>query len=79
MALLTPFEVAFLPEPSSALEPFFIVNRIVDAVFMVDLVLQFFVMYSVSSDQVGTSWVADHDKIIHHYLTGVCRPQAYNP
>ena len=33
-ALCTPFEVAYVPEPQSALEGWFVVNRLVDAIFV---------------------------------------------
>lgn len=39
-ALLTPFEVAFLPAPKTVTDPWFLVNRLLDAIFLVDLVLQ---------------------------------------
>ena len=44
-ALVSPFETGFLTENDSATEPLFIINRLVDFVFTVDLVLQFFIMY----------------------------------
>ena len=44
IATFTPFEVAFLDAPTSATEPLFIVGRIVDAIFILDMILQFFMM-----------------------------------
>ena len=43
-AIVTPVEVSFLPAPTSALDPLFCINRLVDAVFIVDMALQFFLM-----------------------------------
>lgn len=45
-AFVTPFEVGFLPM-SSWDEPMFLVNRAVDGIFVVDMVLQFFTVYRV--------------------------------
>ena len=39
-ALLTPFEVAFLPAPTTFSDPWFLVNRLLDAIFIFDLCLQ---------------------------------------
>jgi hypothetical protein len=44
VALVTPLEVGFLDTASSALDPLFLTNRLVDVVFVVDLVLQFFLV-----------------------------------
>ena len=47
-ATVTPFEVALLPASENAAEALFIINRLVDGVFFVDMILQFFVMYRIS-------------------------------
>jgi hypothetical protein len=70
VALVTPFEVGFLAEPTSAAEPLFILNRMIDAVFIVDLVLQFFLVMSVSDPDRGTRWIEDHHVIVKHYACG---------
>ena len=44
-ALVTPFEVGFLGAPTSALEPLFVVNRLIDAIFLFDMCLQPFIMF----------------------------------
>ena len=48
-ALVTPFEVAFLEPPDSwataGRDPLFALNRVVDSVFMLDLMLQFVIMF----------------------------------
>ena len=43
-ALVTPFEVSYLPPPESADEALFVINRLVDLVFIADVVLHFFLM-----------------------------------
>ena len=59
-ALLTPYEVAFLPVPSDARNARFILNRLVDLFFVVDMCVQLVVMYpeppeAVSIDDRQTS------------------------
>ena len=55
----------------SALDPIFISNRIVDMVFLVDLVIHFFLMYSESAGPLaGEHWIDDRRKIALHYLRG---------
>lgn len=44
-SIVTPFEVAFLDIPTSPLNPWFLINRVLDVIFVADMVLQFFVMY----------------------------------
>ena len=43
-AMVTPYEVAFMAPATLGNEWYFILNRIVDAVFVIDLILQFFMM-----------------------------------
>jgi len=62
-AVLTPFEVAFL---QTTLDLLFIINRVVDALFACDLVMQFFLAYMDSDGQ----WVVEHDRIASRYLVG---------
>ena len=71
-ALITPFEVAFLPptpiQDSYSARPItFTLNRIVDTIFVTDVVLAFFMPYR----QHGNAfWVHDHARIARHYLKG---------
>ena len=86
VALVTPFEVSFLDSPKSwrdIAERFasvgwlFCVNRVVDSLFIVDLGLQFRLMYTEQSAMEGTKWVDDPIVIIKHYLYGwfaLCAP-----
>ena len=71
-ALITPYEVGFL-EQSSQIDVLFVMNRIMDCIFAVDLVLQFFMMFRVQSGMMRAErWVSDHGAIIRHYLSGSC-------
>ena len=70
-AILTPFEASFLgPSNGSAAwqDPWFIINRALDCVFILDLILQFFIAYEDRGSRGGTGLVIDHPKIIQHYL-----------
>ena len=71
-AVVTPFEVGYLPPPASATEPLFIVNRVIDVIFIVDMVFQFLLMYRVDTT-VGThesEWEKRLRKIAPRYLKG---------
>ena len=61
---VTPFEVAFL-EPK--IDVLFVVNRTVDLVFLVDIVLNFFLMYV---DRNTGKWVSQLKTIQYNYLRG---------
>ena len=52
-ALVTPYEVGFLPASRSPLDPLFLINRIVDLTFFIDLCLQFFLMYPLNEGREG--------------------------
>ena len=68
-ALFTPFEVAFLLSPNTPAETAFILNRLVDFVFICDIGVQFFLMQSVS-DKYGDRWITDHRMLVRRYLRG---------
>jgi len=79
VALVTPFEVAFLDSPTSGQDIItrfstvgwlFCMNRIVDALFCCDLVMQFRLMYCETSSTQGTRWVSEPFAIVRHYLLG---------
>ena len=44
-AVVTPFEVSFLEPAETMLDGLWLINRLVDAIFVVDMALQFFLMY----------------------------------
>ena len=70
-ALVTPAEVALLECATSALEPFFMINRAVDAIFAFDMLVQCNLMIEIKSKDVskrGTEWITKKNLIIKHYL-----------
>ncbi len=64
-ALVTPVEIAFLPE-GRHITILWLVNRSVDAMFMVDIALSFNVAYQESADN-GGHWVFNKQVIAWHY------------
>ena len=73
-ALVTPTEVAFLqpPPPSERLtNGVFLLNRMVDVIFILDMLLQFFLGYPTDvagKTTKGKQWVMDQKKIARHYV-----------
>ena len=67
-ALVTPYEVAFLGAPKG-IDVLFILNRCLDAIFLGDVVVNFFLIQSVS-DSHGDRWITDHRLIVLNYLKG---------
>ena len=67
-ALLTPVEVAFLPPPSSVGDPLFIINTVITIGFVVDMGLQFVLMYQDNRSKHGTTWVESPTLIAKNYL-----------
>jgi len=70
-ATVTPYEVGFLQpvDPSErATDGLFLCNRVVDVVFVVDMLLQFVVAYQVKDARTGVRWVLDGHLIACHYL-----------
>ena len=72
-ALCTPVEVGFLSiPPNKWKDPLFLVNRLVDIVFLLDMMLQFVLMYNpnsiVSNTSSSSGWVDDARQIARHYL-----------
>ena len=70
-ALVTPVEVSFLATPTGAARwtnGLFLVNRVVDCIFIADMILQFFVAFSVDAED-GLMWIFDRTAIAQHYLT----------
>ena len=69
-AIVTPLEVSFFRSPDYV-DALFIINRMVDMIFIVDMVIQFFLMYKAPPDLRGAGlWITDHRKIAWNYLTG---------
>ena len=69
-ATLTPFEVAFLDPPTRYSDRIFLLNRVIDMIFICDIILQFLQMYPETSDEQGAHWVMSPKKIALHYLGG---------
>ena len=69
-AFVTPYEVSFLPMAASALEPLFLINRMLDVVFIADMSVQFVLIYSVGNQAEGVRWVEDPRRIVLSYLKG---------
>ena len=63
VALITPFEIGFLEDAGGALV---FINRLVDALFFIDMFVNFFLGYF---DEHG-QWEFDNKKIAFHYLKG---------
>ena len=68
-ALVTPYEVSFLPMATEATNGLFIVNRIVDIIFVIDILLNFCLVYQSGADG-DLIYEEDPKKIVIHYLTG---------
>eukprot|EP00937_MAST-01D_sp_MAST-1D-sp2_P006043 g6043.t1 len=64
-AIVTPYEVALL---TTQLDALFIINRVVDTIFVKDIVMQFFLMFQEPIQRGGT-WVTDRRRIARRYLT----------
>ena len=63
---LMPYEVAFLVPSLDAL---FVINRLIDLIFICDLVIQFFLAYQNGPDK-GNTWVKSLPMIRKRYLKG---------
>ena len=51
-------------------DAWFVINRVLDGIFLLDMCLQFFVAYQTGNDFGGRTWVVDPRQIMHHYLCG---------
>jgi len=67
-ALVTPYEVGLLPPSESASEPLFIINRVIDFIFVVDICLQFTLAYQENSETGTGRWIFDSRRIALSYL-----------
>jgi len=66
VAAVTPFEVAFMETKVNLL---YVINRCVDLIFLVDLVMNFGMMYAVKTDY-GSVLETNHDRILRRYFRG---------
>ena len=71
-AVLTPFEVGFL-SASTTVDAWFVINRILDVIFILDMCLQFCVVYQKAQERAegdDAAFVTERRKIVRHYLFG---------
>ena len=67
--LITPYEVSFLA-PAAEVDFLFVLNRMMDCMFIVDMFMQFLLMFPTSSATLeGSKWEDDPKKIVTAYLT----------
>ena len=81
-AFVTPFEVGFLPPPKSLTDPLFIINRLLDVIFCLDMVFSSLLMYSIKGGTNGgkgkkdnlqrsvDAWEFRLSPVCGHYLRG---------
>jgi len=74
-ALVTPYEVAFVKACSTSELWYF--NRLVDVIFVVDIILQFFLAYIRHDNEEGRVYESNHRKIVRHYLRGWFVPDLF--
>lgn len=70
-AIVTPFEVVIFEPASSGWEPLFLFNRLLDAIFIGDMLVQFNLMVEMeSSASRGSVWLTKSGPIAKNYLAG---------
>ena len=65
--IVTPCEVSFLP-PTSNVDVLFVLNRVIDAIFLLDMALQFVLMHPKDGSE-ASKWEENPVKIAVSYLT----------
>jgi len=67
---VTPFEVAFIP-PSYTPTTAFVINRTLDAIFTLDMLVQFFVAFQYGDrDESAGKWANTLGETVRHYAKG---------
>lgn len=66
VAVLTPFEVAFLPQ-SQAIDGLFWMNRLLDLIFAVDIVVVCFRIVAITSHVEGMRWIVTPKELFQRY------------
>ena len=70
-ALVTPFEVSFLEAPDTwtmaRSDVLFLINRLVDAIFIIDMFVNFVLMYQEADAIRGVRWIDEPRNIAAHY------------
>ena len=74
-AVITPWETAFITVDETRPpwgEGWFLINRLVDLIFLIDMILQFFIMYPLEQKTATSQivYVTDRRKIANYYLLG---------
>ncbi len=69
VALVTPTEVAFLDGEGSYVTPLWVINRLVDALFIADLFVSFNMAIEAPMDE-GGHWITNKRVIVRSYLRG---------
>ena len=69
-AFVTPYEVSFLPMATVAHDPLFIFNRLLDGIFIIDMLIQFVLIYADGDSETRGRWVVNPSRIAFHYLRG---------
>lgn len=67
IVFITPFEVAFLQ--TTLFDPLFFINRIIDTVFIKDMVMNFFIVYRDTDEHGNLIWIMDRRKIALRYMS----------
>ena len=70
-AILTPYEASFIAPTHGRQvwrDSWYIINRILDVIFSLDMLLQFFVAYEDKDERGGQLWVVDRRRIARQYL-----------
>ena len=67
-ATITPYEIGFI-HTDTEIDSMFVCNQIINGIFLIDVVLQFFLHYQQPKEQ-GGDWVRNQRKIVRHYLHG---------
>lgn len=76
-AIVTPYEVGFLqPPPVSKRwsDTLFLLNRVVDLIFITDIILQFRMAQKIEDVREGTRWEVEGWKIARNYMTSFWFP-----
>jgi len=69
-AIITPFEVAFMTAAPKTTDVLFIINRMVDLIFIFDIFLQFFIMYRTTTSTF-TDTVLTTDAVWEYRLSRI--------
>ena len=69
-ATVTPFEVAFLETAESTNDALFVINRLLDVIFTLDMLSQFFLMYKIGEEGASVRYEYRLPLLARNYLRG---------